>query len=211
MLKLANKARALTDIYAQASLVIPLSMPSSRLPPNVILNPSSIWHTSALFATALESTTLFTRLKAPGNTNVDTLAGMADSLNVFGKQTIARLQLSVDDSGSQKSANGAGSRNTSPHEGFHTPENAYDYKSGNDSHKDAFDLDMDLTPVESLAPSSRFMPGRSKKAFGQILTRRGTSQEEIHGKTQTATDLRRSVVDQQRIHRCVISPLCISY
>ncbi|KAK5664155.1 hypothetical protein OQA88_370 [Cercophora sp. LCS_1] len=91
VLRLANKARAMVEAYKQASIVVPLGLPRT-LPGNLVLDQSSPWHVTGLWAAAVESVMLPARLKE--RTNTDTLGGMAETLNSMGKQSIAGLQLS---------------------------------------------------------------------------------------------------------------------
>jgi len=91
-LKLSNNARSVSEIASQASLFIPITMPSTMLPSYVMLDPHSQWHVSGLLATALESMTLPSRLKATR----ETLDQLASALNVNGNQNIAKLRMSID-------------------------------------------------------------------------------------------------------------------
>ncbi|KAK4123535.1 tubulin nucleotide-binding domain-like protein [Parathielavia appendiculata] len=91
LLRLANKARAMTEVYKQASIMVPLAVPERR-PGKVQLDLGSHWHTSALLAVAVESAMLPTRLKDP--VKRETLGGMAEVLNTMGKQSVAGLQMS---------------------------------------------------------------------------------------------------------------------
>lgn len=94
-LQLANTARSVAAICEQASMLVPLTVPlDSNLPPNVRLNHKSQWHTSALAATALETAGLASRAAAHGGSRYN-LGDLVDRLNTTGKQTLARLQMSV--------------------------------------------------------------------------------------------------------------------
>ncbi|KAL2136133.1 hypothetical protein VTI74DRAFT_5356 [Chaetomium olivicolor] len=91
LLRLANKARTLTEVYKQASIVVPLAVPE-RLSAGVQLEASSQWHTSALLAAAVESAMLPSRMRDA--LKRETLGGMAEVLNTMGKQSVAGLQMS---------------------------------------------------------------------------------------------------------------------
>ncbi|KAK7727553.1 mtDNA inheritance, partitioning of the mitochondrial organelle [Cytospora paraplurivora] len=155
LLRLVNKAKSLTEMYKQASLVIPLAIPSS-LPPRVrnalSLDPSSAWHTSALLSAAMESATLPSRLKDPANR--ETLGHMTDRLNVHGKQTVANLQMSFSGAGAVPQSRDAGGEP-----------------------KDGLRLDMDFRPADDLGSDG----GRRQqngfhggpKIFSQVLASRG--------------------------------------
>jgi hypothetical protein len=91
-LKLSNTARSISEITSQASIFIPMSMPSTMLPSYVMLDHKSQWHVSGLLSTALESMTLPSRLKA----SRETLDQLSNALNINGNQNIAKLRMSID-------------------------------------------------------------------------------------------------------------------
>lgn len=94
LLRLTNKARSIAELCTHASLVVPVSLPARGLPTSLALDPKSPWHVSALFGAALESTSLYTRLRpAAGGANATTMGALTDTLNVFGRQTLANLQM----------------------------------------------------------------------------------------------------------------------
>lgn len=105
-LKLSNTARSISEISSQASLFIPMALPSNALPHYVSVDRKSPWHVSALLSTALESMTLPSRLRAH-NCPRQSLDEITGALNVNGSQNIARLQMSIClDSMSQLQSNG---------------------------------------------------------------------------------------------------------
>src|SRR5258708_7067804 len=65
------------------------------LPSYVTLDPHSQWHVSGLLSTALESITLPSRLK-PQNMSLQTLDEFANTLNINGRQNIAKLRMGLD-------------------------------------------------------------------------------------------------------------------
>lgn len=144
-------------MYRQASLVVPLAVPSP-LAPRVrgvlALDPSSAWHTSALLSAAVESATLPSRLRDPANR--ESLGRMADRLNVHGRQTVAGLQMSFSSAGAAPQARPAGAEP-----------------------KDGLRLDMDFRPADDLGGGggggSRQQDGSraGPKIFSQVLTSRG--------------------------------------
>ncbi|KUI64754.1 Protein dml-1 [Cytospora mali] len=149
-----NKAKSLTEMYKQASLVIPIALPSS-LPPRLrtalSLDASSSWHTAALLSAAVESATLPSRLKDAANR--ETLGHMTDRLNVHGKQTVANLQMSFAGAGGVPQSEEVG-----------------------DDPKDGLRLDMDFRPADDLGDGGRrkqngFHGG--PKIFSQVLASRG--------------------------------------
>jgi hypothetical protein len=91
-LKLSNIAKSISEIAPQASVFIPMTIPSATLPSYVMLDRHSQWHVSGLLSTALESMTLPSRLKVAR----ETLDELASALNVNGNQNIAKLRMSID-------------------------------------------------------------------------------------------------------------------
>ena len=94
-MKLSNTARSVSEIASQASLFIPMSLPSTMLPSYVTIDPKSQWHVSALLCTAFESVTLPSRLK-PRDGSRETLDQISSALNINGNQNIAKLRMSID-------------------------------------------------------------------------------------------------------------------
>lgn len=160
LLRLANKARALTSVYGLASIVVPLSLPE-RLPAATAraLDASSPWHVSALLASAVESVTLPSRMRDPARR--ETLSGLAEALNTMGKQSVAGLQMSVDHSGSEKPG---GERGDIRMRTLSEEELA-----------EGVQLDMRFTPSDRLDPySSRTTNGFCKpRVFSQVISSRG--------------------------------------
>lgn len=154
-----NKAKSLTELYKQASIIVPLalpSVPSQRLRQILSLDASSLWHTSALLSTAIESATLPSRVKDASNR--DTLGNIADLLNVHGKQSVANLQMSFSNV------------DGSPHS-----------EEVGDEPKDGVRLDVDFRPADEVGESvGRLRNGyhRAPKIFSQVLASRG--QKENH-------------------------------
>ena len=81
----------MNEMWAHASMYIPLSIPPTQLPQYVHLDRNSQWHTSALLSAALESNTLPTRLR-PNTQKRGFLDDLEAALNVNGNQRIAQLQ-----------------------------------------------------------------------------------------------------------------------
>ncbi|KAI9802066.1 MAG: mtDNA inheritance, partitioning of the mitochondrial organelle [Piccolia ochrophora] len=96
LVKRVNTARSLESISAQSSVYVPLSDPPCSLPGYVSIEPGSQWHSSALLATAVETMTLPSRLRAAGGTR-STFVDIAGFLNTNGTQKVAQLQLQVMD------------------------------------------------------------------------------------------------------------------
>ncbi|KAI1660308.1 tubulin nucleotide-binding domain-like protein [Daldinia decipiens] len=189
LLKLANKARALAEFNSQASLIIPLALPETPLPLSVRLDPTSTWHITALFAAALESTTLCTRLKTSDRVYSSSLGNIADLLNVFGKQTIANLEMSIfEPQKSQHNGNGTNDVNGSAdavHRRDERMRNVYgagidhDADSESGSQKGVATLDIDLSSPQDLNLNQDYRRRRRRRVFSQILADRGPESLEL--------------------------------
>ncbi|KAI2782891.1 tubulin nucleotide-binding domain-like protein [Daldinia loculata] len=183
LLKLANKARALAEFNSQASLIIPLALPETPLPLSVRLDPTSTWHITALFAAALESTTLCTRLKTSDRVYSSNLGNIADLLNVFGKQTIANLEMSIfEPQKSQQNGNGTNGVNGSADAMNGRDERVrnlygasidHDADSESGSQKGTATLDIDLSSPQDLNLNQDYRRRRRRRIFSQILADRG--------------------------------------
>ncbi|CAN8096532.1 unnamed protein product [Discula destructiva] len=180
LLQLVNKAKSLTEMYKQASLIVPVALPSvvsPRLRKTLHVDASSAWHTAALLSAAIESATLPSRLKDAANR--DTLGNISDSLNAHGKQTVANLQMSFADA-----------------EDVPRSENA-----GDEEESDGLKLDLDFRPADNVAdadaadrrPQNGYHGG--PKIFSQVLASRGArakdddkKEEEEEEEEETARD-----------------------
>ncbi|KAL8322035.1 hypothetical protein RB593_004208 [Gaeumannomyces tritici] len=175
LLRMSNKARALTELYKQASIVVPFSMPRSLASHKALtsrLVTASRWHTSALLASALETATLPSRLKrGPNSDNMDR---MAEWLNVMGKQTIATLQMDVvhdepDDSSSDP-------RQRPDVLKKYAIDGGDEYDGNEDTVEGArgVDLPIDFTTHDEFASPSRQNGHKSRRhIFGQTVSVRG--------------------------------------
>ncbi|KAI1082247.1 tubulin domain-containing protein [Whalleya microplaca] len=175
LLKLTNKARSLTEFNSQASLVVPLALPEIPLPSTVQLDPSSSWHVSALLSAAVESTTLYTRLKTSDRVNSSNFGTMTDLLNVFGKQTIANLEMSLVETPKSHQNGTNGSSNGVTGRGEHVLsmyENGIDEESESGSQKGATSLDIDLSSPHDLNLDTSRGRHRRRHIFSQIQTDR---------------------------------------
>ncbi|OTB08439.1 hypothetical protein M426DRAFT_183872 [Hypoxylon sp. CI-4A] len=190
LLKLTNKARALTEFNSQASLVVPIALPDVSLPPTVRLDPSSPWHVSALFAAAIESITLYTRLRTSDHVYSSNLGNMTDLLNVFGKQTIANLEMSISEApeAHQNGTNGTNGNAPNGTNGLgnlngrgENVQSLYetgldagdDYGSESGSQKGTATLDIDLSSPQDLNLGIGGRRRRKRHIFSQVLTDRG--------------------------------------
>lgn len=94
-LRLVNTAQTLSQVCAQATMVVPLALPEGSLPPSVSLDAASPWHVSALLATAAETGTLQSRLNSDAEHSIGALGDMTESLNTGGNQTLANMKMAV--------------------------------------------------------------------------------------------------------------------
>ncbi|KAI0127715.1 tubulin nucleotide-binding domain-like protein [Xylariales sp. AK1849] len=200
LLRLVNKARAVAHMYSQASLIIPLAIPQ-RLPSTISMDRSSPWHISALFSAVLESTSLYTRMKTTDRINSTTLGNVTDLLDVFGKQTIANLQMSPvapakpaqnGSNGSMQVPTGRGELYDRINELNHEDQSDFDPQSG------VTTLDVDFSSLEENVSSSAGSRHRRKPhLFSQFSTARGDeamkafsqedSRDEQQGRSQPKT------------------------
>ena len=88
---LINAALAVSNFSEQASLFVPLALPTN-LPSDIRLDRHALWHTSGLLAAAVESATIHTRLKEVGE-RVPTVQNWQDALSSGGRRTIATLAI----------------------------------------------------------------------------------------------------------------------
>ncbi|KAI6091953.1 tubulin nucleotide-binding domain-like protein [Hypoxylon rubiginosum] len=200
MMKLVNKARALAELNSQASLVIPIALPETPLPHTLQLDASSPWHVSALFTAALESVTLYTRLRTTDRMYSSNLGNMTDLLNVFGKQTIANLEMSITEA-PQPSQNGANGNSNGLNGRGENVRSLYETGLGEDgsesgSQKGTATLDIDLSSPQDLNLGSNRRRGKKRHVFSQVLADRGLqdtepTDEEREIREQGANGLRR--------------------
>ncbi|KAI0879634.1 tubulin domain-containing protein [Hypoxylon argillaceum] len=194
LLKLVNKARALAELSSQASLVVPLAVPEGALPPSLHMNVSSPWHVSALFAATIESTTLCTRLKTTNHVYSSNLGQMTDLLNVFGRQTIANIEMSPiwpqnpTQNGTSVPvhlANARGEETVSLHiDSIET-----------ESEKGTASLEVDLSSPQDMRLGGARWP-RKRYIFSQIQTYRGPAIEET-----AADDADNAIIDRFGMRR----------
>ncbi|KAK8123627.1 Bcdml1 [Apiospora kogelbergensis] len=198
LLRLTNKARSFAALSSQVSLLIPLSIPSRSLASSVVLDKASAWNATALFNAAMESTSLYTRLK-PGSdqANSATMSGVTDMLNVFGRQTIANLQMSpMEPPPATPAAEGNGMQILSGRGELISSLNEMSYEDQSDSGRGVGQdhvepLDVDLSSLDENLGFGASRGGRTKAhLFSQLETARGddaikaASREEDYDKNQ---------------------------
>jgi hypothetical protein len=167
-MKLSNIARSLSEIAPQASLYIPMTMPTARLPPYVVLDPQSPWHVSGLLSAALESMSLPSRLKIQSGSR-QTMDALISVLNVNGNQNIAKLRMSVDQSTALNGHNRPG-RLATPVESRDPRVPSQERvvtRSHGDEKPDLAIFDMDFFPAETGEQISWQQRNKEPHVFGQ--------------------------------------------
>jgi hypothetical protein len=155
MLQLSNAAQSMHSVVPHASVYIPLSTLPTKLPPNITIDASSRWHTSALQAAVVESLTLPARLKdhEQGQARLDELE-MA--LSGDGRRPIVDATLSVDDPANLHGDDPAGTHDARLSNG-----------NANDASHDSHELEFSFLP--ELPPNANRHRGTA--ARNKIFTR----------------------------------------
>lgn len=105
--RLTNAGQAIADIASHETTLIPVSLPAGQLPSSIRLDTASDWHISALFATAIETALLPTRLNHISGMQRPSLWDWSEILNSTGNRHLAAMTLSIG----QDSGNGIDSIN----------------------------------------------------------------------------------------------------
>ncbi|KAK1975521.1 misato segment II myosin-like domain-containing protein [Colletotrichum cereale] len=164
-LQMANTARTVKDLCENASMLVPMALPQTRLRSNINMDPQSPWHATALLGTAMETAGLPSRLKSSstGSGLQATLSDLVGGLNLRGRQTLSRLQMSIVGPSSELAT------------AAHAPDTSLD-----DKDKDDAKLDTDLFDIMRAKPSTgrrnNNSGGGRPHLFGQTITSRGTPQ-----------------------------------
>jgi hypothetical protein len=121
---------------------------------------------------------LYTRLKTTDRINSTSLGKVTDLLNVFGKQTIANLQMSPIEPPKppQNGANGASAQVSTGRGEHHQSVNELDYEEQSDSGSQSgiAALSVDLSSLnEDIGSSAGFRRRRKPHLFSQFSTARG--------------------------------------
>ncbi len=165
-------------------MLVPIAVPQGRLPHGVSVNSSSLWHTSAMVATALESVALPSRLK--DEPNRDTIGTITELLNVMGKQTVANLRMSVTEtSRGLASAPPPDKRLKGEGEGHGTGR---------------LELDIDFSPSDEAEPT-RQNGSKPYHLFGQAVTLRGDKVDREDDEDAEDADVTRQRHAQQPVSR----------
>jgi hypothetical protein len=164
----------------------------------------SLWHTSALFSTALESMTLTTRIK-PQNSQRQTLDEIAMALNANGNQNIAKLQMSVSKGSTEPPmATGHAPVVNGQSQDSRLPSSA-DRMDVDEEGKDATPstLDLDFSPSNDFAGILSRGPQRRKRyhLFGEAEAGRGNDDEFLGTKDEDEMSERRGHDGRERARR----------
>ncbi|TVY22818.1 Protein dml-1 [Lachnellula hyalina] len=177
-LKLSNTARSISEIAPQASLFVPMAIPSDSPPSYITLDTHSPWHISGLLSTAMESMSLPSRLKVQSSAR-QTFDQISNAVNVNGNQTITRLRMTIDQElalnghGDSQVAGGIGQMGDS-----RVPlGNGHVNDSNLNQEEEPKTLDMDFFSTET---GEQFRTRRPRKphVFGQVENSRGTHDQQ---------------------------------
>ncbi|KAL3428351.1 misato Segment II myosin-like domain-containing protein [Phlyctema vagabunda] len=210
LLKLSNTARSISEIASQASLYVPLTIPSASLPDYIHLNRRSPWHKSALISTAVETMTLASRLR-PRNGIHQSLDQTGNALNINGNQNLAKLRMSVErgrESGSN-GVNGDGTRSTKEDSASRDSRiRALPEANPSDADEEIKTFDIDFFPGE--IPYQGHGRRNTKKChvFGQAENLRGDDEsdaEEEHRIDEGQERARRRAAGLPLVHKTRIN------
>lgn len=167
-MRLTNIARSISEIAPQASLFIPLTLPTARLPPYVTVDPQSPWHVTGLLSAAFESMSLPSRLNMRNGIR-QTMDILIGALNINGNQNIAKLRMSVDQATAPNGHHRPG-RLAAPTESKDSRVPSQDRSvqdSKADREVDLTTFDMDFFPAETGEQTSRRQSNKEPHVFGQ--------------------------------------------
>ncbi|KAK3340940.1 tubulin nucleotide-binding domain-like protein [Neurospora tetraspora] len=172
LLRLANKARTLTEVYKHASVVVPFTVPAT-LPGSVALDGGSQWHSTALLVAAMESVTLPSRLRDAANR--DTMGTLADTLNAMGKQNVASLGMSFAPPPTEEEEEGMDWTNDLRQRQLVNQKSSGHAAVLAKENPEGVFLDINFTPSDQLDYVRRRGGGDDNRprVFSQVLTSRG--------------------------------------
>ncbi|PHH52251.1 Protein dml-1 [Ceratocystis fimbriata CBS 114723] len=192
LLRLETKTRAIAEMWSQASLLVPLSAPILPMKNGYTPDLSSFWHLSGLFGTALESAALASRLSYPKHEIDVSLGDMVEALNAHGKQTIARLRMTVtkpeasrveEAEQQQKKKIQGVSLELRPKDPADRGHSGYQAERQEDEGADDEMPDLDLDLFDLLGENSGRMRKRNSRSdptfYTQILSRRGVARSDL--------------------------------
>ena len=92
-LRMFNTAQVVAEVSTNATMYVPVYVPTAPLPEYLQLDRNSQWHVSALLSAAFETMTLPTRLRSGERRRQ--LDNIKSALDVNGNQRVAQLQCSL--------------------------------------------------------------------------------------------------------------------
>jgi hypothetical protein len=211
-MRLSNIARSLSEIAPQASLFIPMTLPTAGLPNYVTIDRQSPWHVSGLLSAAFESMSLPSRLKTKYGSS-HTVDRLISALNINGNQNIAKLRMSVNQKTAPNGYQGPG-RLAAPTESRNSRVAYQDrsVRSQADGDSDLTTFDMDFFPAEAGEQTSRRQHNKEPHIFGQVESHRVkevTDSEEAIGEDEGYERARRRAAGLPFIQKLVcIFPSC---
>jgi hypothetical protein len=212
-MRLSNIARSLSEIAPQASVFIPMTLPTARLPNYVTVDRQSPWHVSGLLSAAFESMSLPSRLKTKYGSR-HTIDRLISALNINGNQNIAKLRMSVDQKTAPNGYQGPG-RLAAPTESRNSrgPYQETSVRGSQvDGNSDLTTFDMDFFPAETGEQISRRQRNKEPHIFGQVegyRVKEVTDSEETSGEDEGYERARRRAAGLPFIQKLVrIFPSC---
>jgi Tubulin domain len=168
-MRLSNIARSLSEIVPQASLFVPMTLPTARLPTYVTVDRQSQWHVSGLLSTAFESVSLLSRLKTK-NGNRQTMDSLVNALNINGNQNIAKLRMSVDQTTALNGHHIPGKLTAPPaSRDSRVPSQARSFRGSQTSeNSDLTAFDMEFFPEETGEQIGGRQSNKEPHVFGQV-------------------------------------------
>lgn len=175
-IKLSNVARSISEISPQASLFVPMTLPSSMLPSYVTIDLKSQWHVGGLLSTAYETMTLPSRLRLHNNSRAS-MDQLVNVLNVNGNQNISKFQMSIDQK-AQPNGDHREARQEITDARLPSQERRDDEEPWAVRSEELNTFDMDFFPAEAGEQIRDRQAVKSPHVFGQVETYRASDQKE---------------------------------
>lgn len=181
-----NVSRMISETHDQASLYIPLSVPTNDLPHYINMDEYSPWHTGALLSTVVETMTLPSRLREcrPRRGYMNDMDG---TLNANGNQRIAECQCSIVDPQAWE-PNGTPLTGAASDARISSADSSRRMLDQEDMHEATSHLDMDF--LQASMSSRRQGPTR-EHVFAQIGSLRGYLEESDLSDNEDACEARK--------------------
>ncbi|CZS95784.1 hypothetical protein WAI453_001615 [Rhynchosporium graminicola] len=180
-IRMSNTARSISEIALQASLFVPMTVPSALLPSYVTIDPKSRWHVGGLLSTAYETMTLPSRLRLQNGAR-ESLDELVNVLNVNGNQNIAKLRMSIDHN-SAPTGHHRSARLNIHAQGRDARLPSQERRNEDSTSHDDNELkthDIDFFPTEASEQSRSRRTVKVPHIFGQAETYRADDQKKNH-------------------------------